>query len=280
MVKPFLEMAENTKQTRRVPFVHRQVEDLCKNFDTYLAEFNADPLYGDTLSQHKKMLGLKDKLGGVVKSIESDKYLRDLRSMLKAWGMNKRGAKLQEENKFVVSVLEYKCDIAELERVGVAQIDEDVSVRRELWRIIQGMKLSQSETSQTVTGTKALHHLLPQLMPPIDGGYTRPFFRYQSTQTNDNKYAFNLMLWYFAQIAQEVDLGQYVRPETWATSESKLIDNAIIGYCKRHPGLKKKYDYNWRSRVYKKKGGTMKPEARKADAHIWECGLCMAAVSS
>ena len=281
MVRWFSDAAANAKQAQRVPHVHRQVEDLCENFEDYLAVFNGAPLYDDTLSQHKKMLRLRDNLGGVAKSIEieSGEYLRDLRSMLRAWGMDNRGAKLQEAGKFAASVHKCKDDIAALEGKGLAQINEDVT--RELWRIIQEMKLSQSKYSQIVTGSKALHHLLPQLLPPIDGGYTRPFFRIQSTQTKDSKYAFNLMLWYFAQIAQEVNLGRYVKTADWATSESKLIDNAIIGYCNRHLGLLKKYNYHWRNRRYKENASVdAKAESRKADAHIYGCEFCRAVMSS
>ena len=269
------------RRPEEIAEISSQVDDLCENFDEYLAEFNRRPLYDDTLTQHKNMLKLRDKLGGVAKSIDSDEYLCDLRSMLVAWGMDSRGAKLQEIGVFAKRIRKYSPRIAELEWVEVAQIDEDGRVKRELWRIIQEMKLSQSKYSQVVTGSKTLHHLLPHLLPPIDGSYTRPFFHYRSGDTKDNEYAFNLMLWYFMRIAQEVDLGRYVGTARWATSESKLIDNAIIGYCNRHLGLLKKYNYYWRDRRYKENASVKaKAEARKADAHIWECGLCMAAVSS
>lgn len=275
-------MARRFSEAYRPDALFRQVKDLCDNFDTYLAEFNSAPLYNDTLSQHKNMLGLRIKLGGIAKSIDSDEYLRDLRFMLVAWGMDSRGAKLQKYDTFVASVRACRRDIAALEDAGVEQMDQiDGDIKPELWRIIQGMKLSQSKYSQIVTGTKALHHMLPHLLPPIDGGYTRPFFRYQSTQTKDNKYAFNLMLEFFALIAQRVDLECRVGKSPWATSESKLIDNAIIGYCNRHLGLLKKYNYNWRARRYKENASVKaKAEARVADAHIDDCEFCQTVMGS
>lgn len=238
-------MATGITIDSRETLVDAQVEGLCGNFEDYLAEFNRRPLYGHTLCQHKKTLELRDKLGGVANSIDSDEYLRELRSMLVAWGMNSQGAKLKEYDEFAASVRMFKPFIASLERVGLAQMEEDmgidgvdVTTRRLLWTILRAMELSQTQ-SQTVTGSKALHHLLPQLMPPIDGTYTGKFFHYQSSQLRFGS-APDLILRYFGRIAQEVgDLGRYVRTAPWATSESKVVDNAIIGYCRKHRDMPK-----------------------------------------
>ena len=221
-----------------------QVDDLCENFGGYLARFNAAPPFKktDVFDEHIKTVKMRKDLGGSAKSIDSDEYIRSLYKTLEAWGMNKgknstKGAKMQKYPTFAASIREYKPDIVALEGMGAAQLDSD-AIRGELWRIIQGMKLS-ARTAQTVTGAKALHHLLPQLLPPIDWTYTKRFFRYYNSQFHNNKNAFNRMTWYFAQIAQRVDLGRYVGAEPWATSESKLIDNAIVGYYVLHPELKK-----------------------------------------
>ena len=279
MVMWFPDADANTRQSWRVDPVHSQVDDLCENFDTYLAEFNDyTPFTYEQWSWHNRTINMRKDLGGAARSISSGKYMHTLYSTLEAWGMNSRRAKMQEIGTFAESVREYRRDITALDGMGAAQIYD---VKGELWRIIQEMQLSQNKNTQIVTGTKSLHHLLPKLLPPIDGGYTRPFFRYQSTQTEDNEYAFNLMLWYFGQIAQEIDLWWYVRTARWATSESKLIDNAIIGYCNWHPGLLKKYNYNWRDSRYKEDASVKaKAEARKADAHIYGCGFCQAVMRS
>ena len=223
----------------------RQVDELCENFEAYLIEFNGAPPFTDVqVSYHIVTLDLRDKLGGVAKSIDSEAYMRALYSTLEAWGMNwgaddSNGPKMQEYDKFAESVRAYKPGIAPLERVGLAQIDADIAGK--MWRIIQGMQLSQRQ-SQIVTGAKALHHLLPQLLPPIDRKYTRPFFLYDGRRFQYNqREAFALMMSYFARIARRVDLGRYVGTARWATSESKLIDNAIIGYCLLHPELMQKY---------------------------------------
>lgn len=216
-----------------------QVDELCKNFDAYLGAFNREPLDSKMLSWHKRTMDLRKDLGGAAKSIDSDEYIHNLYYTLDAFGMSKKAAKMKEYPEFSSSIREYRQDIVALERVGVAQIDAVIA--GELWRIIQGMWLSQTG-SPTVTGAKALHHLLPQLLPPIDRRYTRRFFRYHSSQFQYNQEgAFKRIVSYFAQIAQGVDLASCVGTAPWATSESKVIDNAIIGYCRLHPEILKKY---------------------------------------
>lgn len=275
MARRFPTGTANSGQTGKVRVdrraLDRQVDELCKNFDAYLIEFNGAPPFTDTqVSYHIATLDLRRKLGSAAKSVDSDEFLHALYSTLEAWGMNSNGARLQEYGQFAASVRAYKGGIAALEGVGAAQIDADVT--RRLWRIIQGMQLSQTQ-SQTVTGAKALHHLLPRLLPPIDRGYTQPFFRYSNPQFQYNQEtAFGLMLEYFARIAQRVDLDRYVGTARWATSESKLIDNAIIGFCRLHLGLMRRY--KGRDRIYK--NGV----AVEAQAHIDGCGSCKAVVGA
>lgn len=249
----------------------RQVDDLCRNFTAYLTEYDDAPPFTDTqASYHITALDLREKLGGAAKSIDSDGYLHVLYFTLEAWGMNSKGAKMQDYAKFAASIRSYKGGIASLENTRLSQIDADIA--HKLWRIIQGMRLSQTQ-SQTVTGAKALHHLLPQLLPPIDREYTQTFFHYDDARFQYNQEeAFKLMLPYFARIAQRVDLPSYVGKARWATSESKLIDNAIIGFCRRHLGLF--YKFKARDRLY------INGVAVDSKAHIAGCRSCQAVARS
>lgn len=249
----------------------RQVDELCRNFTAYLTEYDDSPPFTDTqASYHITALDLRDKLGGAAKSIDSDGYLHVLYFTLEAWGMNSKGAKMQDYDKFASSIRSYKGGIVSLENTSLSQIDAEIA--HKLWRIIQGMQLSQTR-SQTVTGSKAIHHLLPRLLPPIDREYTQTFFHYDDTRFQYNQEeAFKLMLPYFARIAQRVDLPSYVGKARWATSESKLIDNAIIGFCRRHLGLF--YKFKGRDRVY------INGVAADAKAHIAGCRSCQAVARS
>ena len=228
-------MARGITIDSREALVDAQVEELCENFDDYLDEFNDYPPFkGSARHLHIKTIDLRYNLRSAAESIDSDEYMRYLYDTLDAWGMDIRGAERQEYDIFAESVCKYKDDIADLEDERVAQIDAGIA--RELWQIIQGMKLSNGMRKRTFTGANALHHLLPRLLPPIDREYTWRFFHYGSSHIPNEK-AFSLMLCYFKRIAQEVNLRRYVDTARWATSESKVIDNAIIGYCLKHPDM-------------------------------------------
>lgn len=84
--------------------------------------------------------------------------------------------------------------------------------------------------SQLVGGTKALHHLLPALIPPIDRQYTRRFFQFHVTQFQ--VYSNDPLLYIFERmvdIASKLPKG-IVSGNGWASSLPKMIDNAIVGY--------------------------------------------------
>jgi hypothetical protein len=83
-----------------------------------------------------------------------------------------------------------------------------------------------------VAGSKFLHHVLPDLIPPIDRQYTFSFFTGQKVVAND-KVAFldcfpklaNIGAACQKPIAEAIGRGGFM-----ATGEAKVIDNAIMGY--------------------------------------------------
>jgi hypothetical protein len=91
--------------------------------------------------------------------------------------------------------------------------------------------VSTSQT-QIVAGSKMLHHLLPDLIPPIDRQYTFRFFTGQMMVASDRA----AFLSWFPQLA---NIGSRCRRPIqdairrggfMATGEAKIIDNAIMGY--------------------------------------------------
>lgn len=89
--------------------------------------------------------------------------------------------------------------------------------------------------AKVVAGTKTLHHLLPDLVPPMDRAWTGEFFDWQ--KTTDFQYAqekiFTVGFITLAGVAQDTRPSSYVG-EGWRTSQSKVLDNAVIGWCKFH----------------------------------------------
>jgi hypothetical protein len=101
------------------------------------------------------------------------------------------------------------------------------------WAIIDSLGIVQNE-AKLVPCTKALHHILPELIVPMDREYTRRFFawhvpEFQYQQEKVWHHAFER----FATIASEVNLRQFVG-HGWQTSVTKVLDNAIVAFCRIH----------------------------------------------
>ena len=221
--------------------IDRRINALCENFEYYLDVFEKDPFNCKMLRHHRATIRLRNELGSVSETISSNEFIKHLRDTLEAWGAGSRAGKLQPMRHFISVFGEYEDTFAELGELSIRQITNSSTYAWEIWDTIDGLKLSDTN-SQIVAGSKALHHVLPRLMPPIDREYTRPFFCYHTNQFQyGQRAAFNFMFPYFVEISQRVNLSRYTASQfvsrkgwRWATSESKLIDNAIIGYCKDH----------------------------------------------
>lgn len=178
-----------------------------------------------------KTIGLLKKLGGTANAIRSLEYTGALYRTLEAWGMNSRGAKLKPLSEFR-AVLAVKADeISDLEPLSLQSCQEPAVVAGRLWKVISDLEVSEN-WSRIVVGTKTLHHLLPNLVPPIDRAYTRVFFQWygQRFQYQQSRFLDDTLP-YLVTIAQSVALDEHVTGKGWRTSPTKLIDNAIVGYC-------------------------------------------------
>lgn len=91
-----------------------------------------------------------------------------------------------------------------------------------------------NNNAKLVAGTKTLHHVLPELVPPMDRVWTGKFFGLHNPDWHGGNQR-NTFLWIYRTyraIAIAIDPQRYVTGEGWRTSRTKIIDNAVIGYCK------------------------------------------------
>jgi hypothetical protein len=104
----------------------------------------------------------------------------------------------------------------------------------EIWQVIEGLKVGVGLT-KIVSGSKALHHVLPALVPPIDREYTVQFFLHHKTFAQGDERAFRLIYPRFISIANDCRSQiQQVLGTDMNTSATKVIDNAIVGYVLRN----------------------------------------------
>jgi len=124
--------------------------------------------------------------------------------------------------------------VAELEHLRIDDPSLDVErASRRIWDIVRVLDIVRCKgrpvKRKVVSGTKALHHLLPNLVFPMDNEYTATFFEWRDFGVDSEqrfKYAFRRV----ATIARAVAPQSYVG-EGWNTSVAKVLDNAIVGFC-------------------------------------------------
>lgn len=213
-----------------------RVEKLCTNFSYYIAKFDESDLFtGPSLYFHFRTLNQLHKHLTFSEVFKDNLFFEYLYATLTSWGLHRMGpvkAKLVDFETFIRSFQHQENEIEELQNIDLIELSEiDVpDVVEKLWNILNDLKVSVSKT-KLVANSKALHHILPHIMPPIDREYTLRFFCNRKTiQGRDEQIFREIYPWFHVigsrnkiQIRSNIGTGFH-------TSETKVIDNAIVGF--------------------------------------------------
>jgi len=224
--------------------MQERVESLIEHFDEYVVVFDQRNLFtGPSVYFHTKTLELLRRHNKPSEAILDDLFFDYLYATLTSWGLHRMGlvpAKLAELKDIKESFRKLKRQISTLEHLEITNIPEGniASITSDLWEVLANTRVSVSQT-KIVANSKALHHILPELMPPIDREYTLRFFYNHTTLNQGDEVAFNEIYPYFHKIASackdkimsHIGVGMN-------TSQTKVIDNAIVGFVLKE--LKKK----------------------------------------
>jgi hypothetical protein len=193
------------------------------------------------LEYHNRTMRVRKECGSAIRALNSDRFLRSLYDTLQAWGIGSRGSYLREYHEFVDALRAKKDEIDDLKNLVLGEPDLNLSsTLKNLSALIFSTDIVKNKT-KLVSSTKALHHILPDLIVPIDREYTQRFFGWDNTEFQYyQKECFEKAFRSFAWIANKVNLDQYIS-EGWNTSRTKVIDNAIIGWDKGGVELIKDY---------------------------------------
>lgn len=215
-----------------------RVNKLVDRFDECVEFFNQKNLFtGPSVYFHHKTLEKLQEFSEPSKAIDDDLFLDYLYATLTAWGLHRMGpgfTKLAEIQEIKNSLHIQKEKIRAIQSLEIEKIQKDNVdfVASKLWNIIKGLKIGIGET-KIVAGSKALHHILPNLIPPIDGEYTLKFF-YNNRGTALNRggeIAFKEIYSHFVHISTTcTDVINKHIGHNMNTSKTKVIDNAIVGF--------------------------------------------------
>lgn len=221
-------MARRSDTNEKVEF---RIVDLCDDFEEYLDRYDKQTPFdrADQLGTHRRTIELRRELGSVDAAVHDPAFLESLYATLTAWNMNQRAAKLVDPPQFAEALQKVAPRLAPFEKDTIENVDgPSMASRLCEW-------MNELDTSpvmnRVVTATKTLHHLLPDLVPPMDRAYTRVFFHWHMQQFQNNPKGFLLDTYpRFVRIAKTVKPARFVG-DGWRTSRTKLLDNAIVAYC-------------------------------------------------
>lgn len=219
---------------------------LCGAFGHYVRVYDERvPFTGEQLAAHRECIGLRREAGSVRAAVGDERFVRALQRTLRAWGIGVRASRLVPADDFAAALLVALPQLEDLESLAIdGELPTDTAGR--LWSLISSLGIVEN-SAKIVAGTKALHHLLPDLVVPMDRAWTGTFFRFhlpEWQQPDSQRRIFGLAYARFAEIARRVPLQEYATGQGWRTSRTKVIDNAVIGFCKAElaaaPGLDEK----------------------------------------
>jgi hypothetical protein len=223
---------------KRAERARSNVEELIGDFATCVRRFersNAFP--GPSLYFHQKAIGRRRGHLAVDELMTDDLFFECVYAVLPAWGMHRMGkqaAKVGDFDNMVASFRAQASAVRELWDLDIRALsDSQVEIVAEkIWSVLGSLKVSTSAT-RIVAGSKALHHVLPDLVPPIDRQYTFQFFTGQKAVNSGDDRAFMEWFPYLSEIGRRVraEIDEALgRGGFMATSAAKVIDNAIIGF--------------------------------------------------
>jgi hypothetical protein len=224
------------RQTR----ARQNVDALIADFDNSLSTFESVEVFGGpSLYFHVRALERRRQASSAASLLRDERFLEYVYAVLPSWGMHRMGnqaAKVPNFDEFARSLQACQSDVDTLWPLDITAI-EDAAVRqvgRQLWSIIGRLRASTS-ASRLLSGSKTLHHVLPDLMPPIDREYTFKFFTGQAMLSGGEQQTFADWWPYLCEIGRSCSSeirAAVGHPERMATSLSNVIDNAIIGFMR------------------------------------------------
>jgi hypothetical protein len=189
-------------------------------------------------------------------SFLSERHLEMLYATLTAWGMHRMGdpekakAKLMEWKDFRASIASQKEELQLFRRHRLIEMTESEysSAILQIKPYYNDLKVSVSDAT-IVANSKALHHLFPELIPPIDRQYTIRFFSQppeqwlggngkfkaiQLPKTRDDQFELFLSICIeMKRLADQIEPDLLRREhEQFRVAVPKALDNAIVNYVR------------------------------------------------
>ena len=208
-------------------------EILEKAGEYHKAYYEAKTFGGPSLYFHQRALDTRQ-------TPDSLTHLEYVYATLASWGMQKmgpKGAKMQYFDTYRQSILCMIEKIKEAQKFDIRDMNEHKWVL--IKEIFQGINVMASSIS-LVGNSKVMHHMLPNIVPPIDHEYTLDYLRGNKNIKADLDDEWQIMMGiisdFFIPIASDNDFEKKAlnwierkNEYPWDTSILKVVDNLVIG---------------------------------------------------
>ena len=211
-----------------------KIKDILDNAKEYHhAYYQANTFRGPSLYFHLRALETRQ-------STDIKTHLEYVYATLSSWGMHrmgKGGSKMQSFDLFRQSIEQLQDKIKKAQSFDFHKMDN--GKWSDLKEIFENINIMASNT-RIVGNSKVMHHMLPNIVPPIDREYTLRFLRGNTNITNDMDYEWQLMREiisdFFIPVASNVSFQAKAKDwmtrqndYPWDTSILKIVDNIVIG---------------------------------------------------
>jgi hypothetical protein len=212
-----------------------KVRDVLNNIEKYHdAYYQAEVFSGPSLYFHKQAIANNNEI------TVSQETLNNIYAVLTSWGMHrsgKGGAKMQDFAVFKESMASLAGEIATAKEYNLNDMDEHKwEVVKKIFEEINVM----ASGTHLVGNSKVMHHIMPNLIPPIDREYTLWYLRGNTNIENNIQIEWSLMKEIISNFFQPIifDDGFQLLAANWQsqqekypwdTSTMKIVDNLVIG---------------------------------------------------
>jgi hypothetical protein len=190
-----------------------------------IAQINAVYRGGPSFYFYHRIIGLRTQHPTVATFLASNTCIEILYATLVSWDMNSRGAKMKDYDDFRNNL---RGNLNAFQAVEGASNGFSWANRNAVVHALSNLydQLSLMQTNgKLVSNSKALHFVFPALCPPMDRTNTLQKL-YGNTAESKNKFLEVLEFSY--DILGGIQNPQQYLDNQWNTSETKLVDNAII----------------------------------------------------
>jgi hypothetical protein len=214
-----------------------RIDAISRELPRFVSVFTAAERFsGPSLHFHKRAIDMRRKLGSAPNAVASREFLELVYATLTAWGMHRTGpgnTKLRELDEIAASVGEHMDVLQQLGGLRISTLPERqvASCSAMTWQLVGSLKVSVAD-ARIVANSKLLHHLQPDLIPPMDRTYTFNVFYDRQMPSISEEAAWAEMYAGFHRIAKQN--GEHLAgliDSGWNSSETKILDNAIMGYA-------------------------------------------------